>query len=124
MVRRAIWAASLPVLALAAGLAAAPVAAEPIRLDPDALDAVAAGAPKRLNVVTVGQPTVTGTGLAALALKLAGQQRLLLPQLNAGPTSPGTGSVVVTASGKKTFKADRVTKPHTETLVVTGSAVR
>lgn len=129
MVRRAIGMMGLSPLVLAAALAvgtvvAAPAVAEPVTLAPDALDAVAAGAPRKLKVLTLSQPTVAGTGLAALALKLAGQQRLAVAQPSGGTPSPDGGRVTTTGSGKKSFKADRVTKGHLETLVVSGSIAR
>ncbi len=120
MARRTIGAAMLPVLALAAGLAAAPVAAEPMRLDPEALDAVVAGGGKRLGARAVVKPKANA-GLALLSLALVQRQLVVLPQ-TAGSGSTGGGKKSISLSGKKTFKADRVTKPHTETLVVRGSA--
>lgn len=119
MARKSIGAAMLPVLALAAGLAAAPVAAEPMRLDPEALDAVVAGAGKRVGARAVVKPTANG-GLALLSLALVQPQLVGLPQTT-GSGSTGGGKKSISLSGKKTFKADRVTKPHTESLVVSGA---
>lgn len=117
----------LPGLALAAALAALAAlpagAQEPMVLDAAALDAVTAGGAKKVSAAGI---TVQGLlpppsqGLAGLASKFVGQKQPVVVTPPVGST--GKGKKIVTASGKKSFKADRVTKPHSEILVVRGSA--
>lgn len=123
MARGGIRAAGLPLLAWAATLAAGTAAAqEPLRLDPAMLDLVTAGggakaraAPATPSIVTLPGGGVVGLSLGALRRQIAAPQTG-----GSGGTSGGKRSV--SGSGKKTFKAARVTRPHLETLVVSGSA--
>ncbi len=122
MARGGIRLAGLPVLALAALLAGEIARAEePLRLDDAALDTITAGtanALKTSGIVTQVVLPGPGKGLADLARQLAPRKPILLP-----PTgSSGQGKRTVSRSGKKTFKAERVTKGYRETLVVSGSA--
>lgn len=121
-----IQAGVLPALLLAAAVTGGAVAAEePPRLDPAALDLVTAGGAKRATAAgVVAQAILPGPsrGLVEVALKLAGRQPVVVTPPNGGTGSTGGGKKSITLSGKKTFKAERVTKPHTETLVVRGSA--
>lgn len=121
MVRWVSGVTGLPIVALVAMLAS-PAAAEPLQLGPEALDRIAAGGGKQAKALQGLQGKGGGTGLAELALKLAGRQRVVTPTPT--PTPPESGLVTVKKAGKKTFKADRVTKGHRETLVVSGSIVR
>lgn len=122
-------------VALAAVLAAAPAGAEePFVLDAAALDSVTAGGAKKAKAAGITVQAVlpsTGTGpaaggtggLAGLALKLAGGRFVVVPPgQTGGGGSTGNGKKTVTGSGTKSFKADRVTKRHLETLTVSGSA--
>lgn len=114
--------AGLPLVALVAVLASSPARAEePLRLDEATLDAITAGAAKAVKTSGVAAQVVlpgSGSGLADLALQLARRKPTVIP-----PTgSTGNGKRTVSRSGKKTFKAERVTKRHLETLVVSGSA--
>lgn len=122
MARGGIRLAGLPVLALTALLAGEIARAdEPLRLDEATLDTITAGAANALKtsgVLTQAVLPGPGKGLVDLALPLAPRKPILLP-----PTgSSGKGKRTASRSGKKTFKADRVTKGYRETLVVSGSA--
>ncbi len=122
MARGGIRVAGLPLLALAAVLAGGPARAEePLRLDDAALDGITAAGTQKIKVGGLVSQVVlpgSGKGLADLALQLARQKPTVVP-----PTgSTGNGKRTVRGSGKKTFKAERVTKGHLETLVVSGSA--
>jgi|DewCreStandDraft_4_1066084.scaffolds.fasta_scaffold00029_4 hypothetical protein len=122
MARGGIRLAGLPVLALAVLLAGGLARAEePLRLDDPTLDTITAGAAKGVKAAGIVAQVVlpgSGKGLADLALELARQKPTVIP-----PTgSTGNGKRTVSRSGKKTFKADRVTKGHREILVVSGSA--
>lgn len=124
MARGGFGAATLSGVALAVVLSAVPAGAqEPLVLDAVALDSVTAGGAKKVSAAGI---TVKGLlpppsqGLAGLASKFVGRQQ---PAVVTPPVrSTGNGKKIVTASGKKSFKADRVTKPHSEILVVRGSA--
>ena len=121
-----IWGSALPIVVLAAALAGGSASAgEPLRLDPVTLDQVTGAGAKVVKARgIVAQAIFPGSSLslAEVALKLAGQQQPVLTPPDRGTGVSGSTKRQVSKSGKKIFKADRVTKPHTERLVVHGSA--